>query len=100
MSEILPALGPGSTVQLERTPLLWAVAIGEHDTLRYLIQCGAEVNAADDAGFTGLHDAAEANNATVASILCTASGIDKDVNDVEVSFNELLDKARQLTRRV
>lgn len=78
----------GSTVQLERTPLLWAVAMGEHGTLRHLIQCGAEVNAADNAGFTGLHEAAEANDPTVASILCTSSGIDKDVPDVEVSFND------------
>lgn len=77
-----------STEQLERTPLLWAVVMGEQDTLRYLIRCGAEVNAADDAGFTGLHEAAEVNNPVVASILCTTSGIDKDVPDVEVGFND------------
>jgi ankyrin repeat protein len=45
------------------------------------VQCGAEVNAADGGGCTGLHHAALTDDSAAASILCSSFGVDKDAPD-------------------
>ena len=39
------------------TPLLWAIAMGYYDIVKFLIDNGADVNAKDKTGWTPLHQA-------------------------------------------
>jgi Ankyrin repeats (many copies) len=43
-------------VQDSRTPLHWAASMGHLDVVTYLLANGAEVDKADDSGWTALHN--------------------------------------------
>ena len=57
------------------TPLLWAVIAGRANLVFWLIEKGADVNAADPSGMTPLHKAAIFNRVTCAEALA-ANGAD------------------------
>ncbi len=68
----LLALAVSASVVITDDSLLDAVRQGDLDTIRSLVQSGADVNAAEGDGMTALHWAAEGNHAQGAQILIYA----------------------------
>jgi len=64
-------------------PLHWAIGDGNVDSVRALIEAGADVNAKDVRGATALHQAAYGNNVAVAAVLIEA-GADVPKRDLSI----------------
>jgi uncharacterized protein len=87
------ALAVSASVVVPDDSLLDAVRQGDLDTIRALVQSGADVNAAEGDGMTALHWAAEGNHAQGAQILIYA-GARLDARTRIGDFTPLLVAAR------
>ena len=52
-----------------KTSLIWASELGRVDQVKFLLDCGADVNAADRFGSTGMHDAVRSRDDNVIKLL-------------------------------
>jgi ankyrin repeat protein len=103
------ALRNGEAVDIRdldgNTPLIRAAFLGNAAMVRVFIESGADVNAANDLGWTGLHFVAQENRHAVAQLLLEAPGVNVNALDNQGNnplfravFSEAIETMRLLLR--
>jgi uncharacterized protein len=85
IDNIRKALDGGEPVDIRdldgNTPLLRAATLGNERLTKLFLERGADVNAANDIGYTALHFTSQEDHLGVAKLLLAAPGVDVDARD-------------------